>query len=299
MSRIVRTLAGCCLAVTLASFSAADDGGITVVGVGEARGKPDALEFRAHLAGSAELANDALTKFQEYKRRALSAVEQLQLKEIKVSVGAMSLLQTGNQNQMYVMNGFMPANEAVPKAEVALSSLLRVTLHDIDKMTEETVFELATQLVDKLKDAGVSIHATQMGVNYADPEADESYAFPLLALFVLDDGTALRELARRRAFQAARASAANLAELAELRLGPVEAMHETASETETVADAWQDVDLDDPAGIPATSQPSGPRLTSRTFTEIPVRVSLQVRFRTRPKADDARPSGARPSGKEE
>ncbi|HEV3023429.1 MAG TPA: hypothetical protein VGX76_13230, partial [Pirellulales bacterium] len=132
-------LAACCSWFALSA--AADEGGITVVGVGEARGKPNALEFRARLAGSGELANDALTKFQEYKRRAMAAVEQLQFKQVKVSVGAMSLLHGGDQNQVYAMMMMqgMPANEAGAKVEVALSSLLRVTLHDIEEMPEEKV----------------------------------------------------------------------------------------------------------------------------------------------------------------
>jgi hypothetical protein len=270
--------------------AAADEGGITVVGVGEACGKPNALEFRARLAGSGELANDALTKYQEFKRRALAAVDQLEFKEVKVSVGPLSLLHGGDQNQVYaMMMPGMAGTEAGAKVEVALSSLLRVTMHKIEEMSEEQVFELATQLVDKLKDSGVRIHATQGAVSYVDPE-NEEYALPLLATFVVDDATELYEQARRRAYQAARANAEKMAELAELRLGPVESMREITPETAAATQVlWNDVEemeMDMPVQRVAAAQPAKLRLTSRTFAEVPVHVSLRVRFRTRPIADE-------------
>ncbi|HEV3022519.1 MAG TPA: SIMPL domain-containing protein, partial [Pirellulales bacterium] len=127
----------------------------------------------------------------------------------------------------------------------------------------------------------------------------EEYNLPLLATFVLEDAAELYELARRRAFQAARTSAAKLAELAELRLGPVEAMQELSAEAIPAMETWQDLDLEVevPQQRAAAPQPAKLRLTSRTFNEIPVHVNLRVRFRTRPIADDA-PSQTN-KGKEE
>lgn len=265
-------MTGLLLALAMSAAARAGESGVTVVGSGEARGKPNVLEFHTRLGGSGELSGDALVRYREFKRRTLESVEKLQQKQLAVAVGGTSLTAEGDPNQGFVHMFRMQAEPAAnAKPGVTISSLMRISVRGIDELPEAKVLELSSDLYDRLTDGGVALESVQINAASAELDAEDGYGQPPLAVFVLEDATKLRELARERAFAAARESAERLARLAGVELGAVEAIQEMTAEPELFVDPFGDAQ-------PAVPQRGKLRLASRTFAEIPVRVSLQVRF---------------------
>lgn len=260
--------------------AAADDEGVTVIGSGEARGRPNAFEFFTRISGASELGSDALVKFREFKRRTAEAVDKLQLVNGEVTFGGFSLTSAGNVRGRRV-NMFrvdLDGEESF-KPEIMFSSLVRVCVRGIDRLPEEQVPEKISDLLDRLKDGGVTIEAVQGNAETPEFEAHDGFGAPPVALFVLEDATEIRRLARKRAFEAARESAEELAQLAGLALGPVVSMQEVGGQGEP----WLDVLAQGAFEASQAGRRGKLRLTSSTMSEFSVRASLQVRFRLRAK----------------
>src|SRR5262245_31149064 len=82
---IRRWMTGCCctLALLFCSSVRAEDGGISVLGMGEVKARPNKVEIGVRITGSGELSNDAIVKFTESRRRTLSAFEKLKITGLK------------------------------------------------------------------------------------------------------------------------------------------------------------------------------------------------------------------------
>ena len=99
-----------------------------------------------------------------------------------------------------------------------------------------------------------------------------------IVTFVVEDAAAAREKAYQAAFNQAKTRAARLASLAGQRLGRVEAVEEGV-ETASKDDASvQERMITAIYGISSQSDQEDSRLTSQKLADIPVRVTLRVRF---------------------
>ncbi len=251
------------------------DEGLTVVGNGEARGKPTAVEFYTRIGGAGELGADALTKFREFKRRTKLALDKQRFSEGDVQMAGFSFTsQNGSGDQNFLAFRMMEAEPPMGKPTVTFSSLARITLRGIDRLSEEEVLDTVSELSDRLADSGVTIQPVQTNTDANEFEVQDGFGNPPLAIFVLEDASELRELARERAFEAAQQSAERLARLAGAKLGPVLAIHENSGEPEQFVDAFGNA-------APRLGRRAKLRLTSSTLSELPVRVSLEVRFALR------------------
>ncbi|HEV7222673.1 MAG TPA: SIMPL domain-containing protein [Pirellulales bacterium] len=267
-------VAACCLRAT-----GAEDEGVTVVGSGEASGRPNAFEFFTRIGGAAELGADALTKFCEFKRRTAAAVEKLELSDGDVAVGGFSLT-SANDGQTQFCRG--DDGEDVFKPEIVFSSLVRVRVRGIGRLPDEQVPKTISELFDRLKDAGVAIVPVQANANLSLNEFDIQDGFDAapVMVFVLEDATELRRLARQRAFQAARHSAEEFARLAGAELGPAVSIQEVNGR----AYPWMGMFVPEEFEAPQGETPGKLRMISATMSEIPVRARLRVRFQLKPQS---------------
>ena len=263
-------VAACCLRAT-----GAEDEGVTVVGSGEASGKPNAFEFFTRIGGAAEMGADALTKFCEFKRRTAAAVEKLRLTDSDIAVGGFSLTSANDGQTQFCRDG---DGEDVFKPEIVFSSLVRVCVRGIDRLPEEQVPKTISELFDRLKDVGVAIVPVQAQSSGGEFEIHDGFDAAPVTVFVLEDATELRRLARQRAFQAARQSAEEFARLAGLELGPVASIQEVGDR----GYPWMGMFVPDEFEVPQGATPGKLRMVSTTMSEIPVRSRLRVRFQLKP-----------------
>jgi hypothetical protein len=246
-----------------------------VVGSGESRGRPNAFEFFTRIGASSELGSDALVKFREFKRRTSAAVEKLQLADSDVTFGGFSLTSSAVQQRgrMQVFR-IDDGDEELFKPGIMFSSLVRVCVRGLDRLPDERVPEKISELFDRLTDGGVSIEPVQANAESGEFEIQDGFSAPPVAVFVLEDATELRTLARQRAFKAARQSAEELAILAGVELGPVISIQEVGGQSEP----WIEMLVEGDLAAPQIGRRGKLRLTSGAMSEIPVRASLQVRF---------------------
>jgi uncharacterized protein YggE len=139
---------------------------------------------------------------------------------------------------------------------------LRLRLGGVQHLTEDQLIETIVKLLDVAKDSGNAI------------VGDGSQA---MVSFSVDQADAVRDKASQDAFAKAKARAAKYAELAGARLGDALSVDEVAAE---MSDA--SVQLYSPYGVPSPvgyfSPASSGKLGSQALGEIPVRVTLRVRF---------------------
>lgn len=249
--------------------------GITVYGTGERRTRPHMVEIDLRASASAELTADALVKYRDTKRRTLEAFQQLQFEQLSIDEQGLTLTPAGMNEVMQRMWGGMPPN-ASAKAQVQISSVLRLRLEGIRDKTPEEVMEMVGKLLDVAQDSGSTLGPSQEEMamawryGYAPTGA--------MVRFVVRDLAALREEAYELAVGDARSRAERLARLNGVKLGPVLSVQELeVSGDEAVLNQPYYARYNPPA--PTNS---GPQITSESFAEIPFRVKLLVRFAIEP-----------------
>ena len=256
--------------------TAADSNGITVFGTGELQTLPNIVEIDLRAGGSAELTADSIVKYQDTKRRVLEAFEELKLADLTIEEHGLSLSAGGDaavQIQM-MMNGMVTD----AKTQVEISSMLRLRLGGIREKKAEEVLEIVGKLLDVAQDSGTSLDPSaaevQMAYRYGRTSASQ------MVRFIVTDLEDVREQAYEAAVADARRRAERLARLNGVTLGTVLGVQEIQvsgddSSTYTVYQPWSG----------AATQPSyadEPQLASDTFSEVPFRVRLMVRFAIAP-----------------
>ena len=253
----------------------ADEGGITVSGTGEVKGKPNSVEFELRTGGTAELTGDAIVKYRDTKRRTLEAFQKLKLKNLQLEEKGVGLASAGGPAQQVVFAQPGAAPAAKPQVEIART--VRVVLRDIGGMSEEELMDTIGRILDTAHDAGAAIGgASDSGASLLARMYGQQMSSPM-ATFVLDNAATLREQAYDQAMKEARARANRLATLANVKLGPVLSVQEqqivAANETSAQMQLMMTM-----YGIRDSGGKDDLRLTSDKFADIPVRVSLQVLF---------------------
>jgi uncharacterized protein YggE len=237
-----------CLFFDLLSPSIAnDDPGVTVSGIGEARARPDCLEIDVDASGAAELSSDAIVKFHERLRRVTDAFKKLGIDQLRLEERDLSI-------------GDVP-NQQSPRPHVTIARALRIVISDIHTLPEDDLLSLVGKVIDTAKDMA------------AGDEQPQQTA--LAVRFAVRDAKALRAEASKRAYADARQEALRLAQLAGCRLGRAVSVQDVSSATtnsvvqETIYAIYGNQ-------VPQPEEPG--RIVSTSLKELPVRVTLRVRF---------------------
>jgi uncharacterized protein YggE len=245
--------------------------GITVTGMGQAKGKPAVIEFTATASGEGELASDAIVKHRDTKRRGLKAIEDLKVPGLAIEAKGFAINQAMDPNaQQMMMRGQAVTNT---KQMVQVTEQLRVVMRDLDKLKDEDVINTVLKVLDAARDGGLVVGSGSPSNFYQMQIMMQSGQTPGLVAFKLPDAAPLRAQAYQKAMDDARAKAQRLAELSGGKLGRVVAVQEG------------------PAGAPQQNQmmammygmmqqqaqPDG-ELVSNMFGDITLGVSLSVQF---------------------
>ncbi|HEV3342831.1 MAG TPA: SIMPL domain-containing protein [Pirellulales bacterium] len=236
------------LCIWVSSSAAWDDPGITVTGTGEALASPDRLEVDVGASGSAELTGDALVKYRDRLRRVTDAFKKLDVKQLRLEQRELSI---GNV-----------ADEQHARPQVTISKSLRVVVNGIQQLPEEDLLSIVGKVIDAAKDTGVATEEAQDGA--------------FVVRFALEDATAVHENACRKAFERAKEEGSRLAKLAGGKLGRVISVQEVSASGDDTAQTMM-VAMEAIYGSD-TDTPEQGRIVSDSLREIPVRVSLRVRF---------------------
>ena len=234
-----------CLAFSPPPLLAAEnDLGVTVTGTGEVLVRPDCLEIDLRAAGAAELSGDAIVKYRDRLRRVASAFEKLDVKQLRLEQRELSIGEA--------------ADEQHPRPHVTIARALRIVVTDIHKMAEDELLSLVGKVIDTAKDTGAGGEEPQAGI--------------IAVRFAVRDPASPREEACRKAFDHARKEATRFARLADGKLGRVLSLQDLATSQNAIQETiyaiyGQDIEAHDEG-----------RLVCDSLKEIPVRVSLRVRF---------------------
>ncbi len=265
-------------AVAAAAPSARADEGILVSGSGEALVKPNLLELYLTVSGEAELGADAVVKYQQAVTRTLEAFEGLKLQNLKLEPRGLAVSTTGVSPATAARMGMEPGQ--APNPQVVLSRSMRLQVGGIDGYSDEELIKLVSKLIDTSRDMGIVVGATENAAAMEEFSGQQN-SQPVVQ-FVADNVQKPREQACRQAFERAKERAQRLAALSGVKLGEVksiEELHDSAA-----ADDAQEVYL--AAVYPGVGQVrrGDKAVASTRFQEIPVAVTLKVRFAIAPGA---------------
>ncbi|WP_298858899.1 SIMPL domain-containing protein [uncultured Gimesia sp.] len=212
------TLIGCLSGNTneLTVF-AAENNGISVIGVGKVEARPSVVELTGLIVGQGQLAGDAVTKFHGNRRRAEAAFKNLKIPGLEVVEDGMSLYSAMTASQMQAaMRGMAVNNTQAQELSVSESIKLRIT--GIEKLNTQELLETIVKIVDSGKDAGVIIgNKTQSIPGVYNPSAAKN----TMATFKVINVQKLKEEAFQKAIADAKAQAEKLARLTGVKLGKV------------------------------------------------------------------------------
>lgn len=250
--------AACWLLLAVAALSCGADAppvqgandGITVTASGEAIVMPNHAEISLHSTGTAELAGDAVLKYQQALRRIVQALEKLQIKGLEIKQQGVSL---SADPQMAEDEG----DGGLVKSNLAVTESLRVTLRDINQLPVEQLVSTLGTILDTARDSGAAVSLDTQEIAANEPLIFHGERMPAV-LFVHEFTDEQCREAYRQAMQHATDDARSLAELAGLELGTVRSV---------------------------TSQvPSERKRKSDSFRGAKFEVTLQVQFAVQPKA---------------
>lgn len=246
---------------------------ISVTGVGKATAKPSVVELEGNIKGDAELAGDAVVKYNGNRRRAMEAIDALAIKGLSIHGGGISIKSEIEGSQQAAMMG----NAAVGNAKLAVSEPLVIRIEGIDQLSTEELVQTLVRIVDAGKDAGFVVGARQptiweMQMGLASNKT--------LATFKLANALDVRHKAYEAAVEDARQHAQELAELAGVKLGPIASISENAP-----ADKDKDSTPRDYYGMMYSlmnADRAKGGYSSPELKEIEVSVALRVEFAIEP-----------------
>lgn len=228
-------------------------GGVSVTGKGEVVAKPDVVEIKLRVAGSAELTDDAIIKHRDARDRVLKAFEALKLQNLKAEDASLNVhsAMSREQAQMMINRGIVQPSNAPGQIEV--SSTVRVRLTGIDKMPPDDLMKTIGKLLDTAKDSGAGLGPTDeeqaMAARYGRTTTGT------MVRFVVTGADQMREEAYKEAVKDARQRAERLAKLHSAKLGGVQSVQESFVSSDNTAQVnrqpWevQDPDITPPGEI--------------------------------------------------
>jgi uncharacterized protein YggE len=250
--------------------------GITVVGSGTVKARPQVVEISGTVSGDAELAADAGVKVRDVKQRVADAVEAMKTVTVAVESRGFTVTPALDPN-MLAQARIMPQQVIVqgglvvqqPQAAMDLSrkttvvEQVRVVIKDADKLELPKLAEAVLKTIDTAKASGCQF--SQLSPTAFMTQAATAPAAPFI-LYRVTDASRYRTEACKEAIEDARKKATALAELSGNKIGRIVAVHdqEAMSRPSLTANA------------PASDGDGG--LSSTVFGEIPVSVRLAVQF---------------------
>jgi len=196
----------------------AGDRVISVTGIGEVKAKPSVVELSGKVTGDAELAGDAVVKYNGNRRRAVAAIEGLEIEGLEIVGGGITInsaIEGAENMQMMAMNG----NPVTGNQQLQVSEPLAIKISGIEKMSTEELIEMLVKVVDAGKDAGIVVGAKQPSM--IEMQLGIGSTGTSLATFSLSNVDSLEEAANKAAIENARTKAEQLAKLSGVKLGPI------------------------------------------------------------------------------
>ena len=265
--------AGAVLAASARPASADEpSAGILVTGSGVVRVRPSVVEIGAQVSGKAELAADAMVKYKDAKRRALKAIEDLKIANLTVAEEGLTVGAPGDMNAMRM--AMMNQGGGEVKMQFEVGEQFRISVQGIDKLDAAALIDLVARIMDAAKDAGLSVGASGPK-NYVEMQMEGGKA-ATVAMFVVPDAAEAKKKASALAMADARAQAQQLADLAQVRLGAVRAIQESASpagEEPSMMEMFYGR-----ASKRGKDAAVESRVLSPSWDEVPVAVHLRVQF---------------------
>ena len=245
--------------IALCPARAAEERSISVTGNGEVKARANRLEIELQAGGAAELTDDAIVKYDDALRRVTDAFDALKIDHLSIERGDLSFSSMVPNNAVVVGRG----RNVPPKPQMAITQSLRLTLAKVDQLSQKDLVATVGKLIDTAQDAGASIVGNPGGnmvINQLGRRVvmNNQPSQPAVA-FLLDDYEALHDRAYQKAFEDATLRAEKLAKLAHAKLGEVLSISENSQAYYGAGGSQQS-------------------LVSIRLTEIPVNVSLFVRF---------------------
>lgn len=187
-----------------------DDAGVTVTAAGEVEAPPDRVRLAVVISGEAEMAGDAVTKYETQRTRFTEAAEALAIEGLTLTGRPPSVSQqasvAANPNQRVVVNGVVQAATGSAGGFTVSEQM------DVELPAGENLIASVSRLYDLGRD---------LGVTFASPASASSKGGGTLLQARYDDPAAAEGEASAAAMDQARAKAAKLAELAGRTLGEV------------------------------------------------------------------------------
>ena len=262
-----------CLAPILPA--SAEESGISVSGVGVAKGKPTMVEIGAKLSGDGELAADASVKYNDLKKKAIAALEALKDPNLTLEfTGPVVGLATDAAAQMRVMQG-NPGGDTV-KQKVEISEQVRLILKNADQLEPDKLIAIVLKVLDTAKDAGLQVGNVPTNYIQMQIRAQTGQGGDSIVVFKIPDRTELESQAYEKAVADARAKAERIAKLSGVKLGRIAyvgdqgAAQDPNSQQSLLAMIY--------GSGAATPAPETKEVESSSLTDIPVTVRLTVRF---------------------
>jgi len=240
-------------------------------GVGHRRGAGQAD------GAAAELTADAIQKYRDSLRRTTEAFEKLDMKDLTIEKRELSFANStpgGNAGAAFAVVGGAPA---AAKPQVDISRALRLVLGNIDQMEEAPLMETIGSLLDTARDSGATVGQGSSSNALLARMMGQQAGSTSMVTFVVDNASEQHEKAYQQAFSEAKARATRLAKLAGTALGPVISIEEAAEAPKDDASVQEQM-ITAIYGIGTKNSNRGLRLTSDKLGDIPVRVTLRVRF---------------------
>lgn len=198
---------------------------LRTTGVGQVEVLPSRAVLNTVVAGSAEDAGDAMTKYTDAKRRALEALNGLGIDGVTVEELGLSLAYTYDQQQINMMrNGQGDMSDLTPR--LVASERLRLVIDNVDQLDEPAFVEATRQVMATVQDSGLEI-----GVDPITEMARYGYGYAAqpktLFTFEYADEQALIDQARVHAIQDAKDRAGRIATAIGSELGPIVSFSES------------------------------------------------------------------------
>ena len=130
--------------------------GIEVVGSGSVEIKPAIAELTFAVDATAEVAGDAITRFEQSRSRATEALNQLQIPNAEIIQQAFSIGVGNKAQNSRVHMGMHRGNRTTP-TEVVLSQPVTIRISNVDKLERKELIERLTRIIDTARDLGLKL----------------------------------------------------------------------------------------------------------------------------------------------
>ncbi len=241
---------------------------ITVSGTAQVKAKPTEVEIGALVSGEAELTNDAMVKYRDAKKRAMSAIEGLKIKDLTIESHGVSVNQAMDPNAAnMMMQGRVAAN--LPKAKIQASESMKIVLKGIDKVSTEQLMDTVMKVIDTGRDAGLQIGPPTPSNYYQYQMAMQNGQGMNIAVFKVGDAGEQRNEAYKQAMADAKKKAKRLADLGDLKLGRIISVHDGGQMPTQQNQVYY--------GYPQPQQ-DAEELSSTMLGDISLKVSVTVQY---------------------